>query len=178
MGEVISKNAATSWTATDVAPVRLVFDCENAHPIFKEILELLDFGEAMNQLILVSENANAVSLSLFPKSNNLLELKVDCRSQQKFPVLRKRLDFLSFELRGALNKILLPMRENKKAAAIAIDGVSVTGDNESAMISVAKPARFDRMLKQALQGARQYSEPEAVDKGSDNRESVKIVRKK
>ena len=70
------------------------------------------------------------------------------------------------------------MRENKKAAAIAIDGVSVTGDNESAMISVAKPARFDRMLKQALQGARQSSEPEAVDKGSDNRESVKIVRKK
>ena len=157
INDVVTLEARKSWANCAKGPVRLVFDLKNSSSFVDEIFQLVDFEDAQSQLEKVSQQANAFSVSLLPDSGGLVQIGVAASSTESTAVLKKRLDFLSFELRTTLNRFLKPLSEERDEEPLAIDGISTVANQSEIKLLVAKPTDLPYMLVKALDSADEES---------------------
>ena len=164
INEVISPNSRRSWVNCGKAPIRFVIDLERTKSFVDEIFQLANFEDAQVQLEKVRQQANAVSVSLFPDSGGLFQVGVSSNSIEEIGVLQKRLDFLSFELRTALNRVLIPLSQEGNLEPVAIDGISTSVNQAEVTMVVAKPKNFPSMIQKATLVAKEKTETAQADK--------------
>ena len=151
ISDAVSDNIRNAWVKCGKGPVRLVCDLKNSRSLVDEIFQIADFGDAQQQLKKVSEDADAFSLSLLPDSGGLLQIGVSANETESMKVLQKRLEFLSFELRAKLNRVLKPLCGKDNKEPVMIDGISTSAEEKEIALHVVKPKNFSDILKKVFQ---------------------------
>ena len=177
INDAVSDNTRRAWAKCGKGPARLVFDLKNSRPLVDEIFQMADFGDAQQQLKKVSEDADVFSLSMLPDSGGLLQIGVSPNEIEPMKVLQKRLDFLSFELRAKLNRVLKPLCGKDNKEPVMIDGISVSVEESEIALHVVKPKNFNDILKKAFQGPAEDSETVKAKEAKPDEQLTQSVAK-